>query len=79
MCRLNGWLYAPWMVFWPDFSLLFGPTKEQMKKVLFESAGVGVTPDPEVVPAQPADQNVMVGELKETEMGQYIMPLFEEG
>jgi hypothetical protein len=78
MCRLNGWLYAPWMVFWPDFSILFGPTKEQMKEALFGSVGVGVTPDPDVVPARPADRNVMVGELKETETGQYIMPLFEE-
>jgi hypothetical protein len=74
MCRLNGWLYAPLMVFWPDFSILFGPTKAQMKEALFGSAGVGVTPDPEAVPARPAAQNVMVGKLMETETGQYIMP-----
>jgi hypothetical protein len=77
--RLNGWLYIPWAVFWPDFSIFGGPTPQQLREILFEGARVpGMTPDPAVIPPAPLPVNIIQGELKQTAHGQYILPLFEE-
>jgi hypothetical protein len=77
MTRLNGWLYAPWMVFWPSFPLL-DFTVERIKNHLFGQGVPGMTPDPETIPPVPVPTNVMHGEFKQTEKGQYILPLFED-
>jgi hypothetical protein len=37
-----------------------------------------MTPGPEVIPPVPLPVNILQGELKQTERGQYILPLFEE-
>jgi hypothetical protein len=47
--------------------------------MLFAGARVpGTTPDPEVILPVPLPMNILQGELRQTERGQYILPLFEE-
>lgn len=76
MTRLNGWLYAPWMVFWPDFSFAGWPV-ERLKARLFGGDVPGLTPDPEQVPPVPAPINIVRGTMQQTKTGQIILPLFE--
>ncbi|HML21841.1 MAG TPA: N-6 DNA methylase [Aggregatilinea sp.] len=76
--KLNMWLYAPWGVFWPNLSRWGGPDAVQLKRLLFESVPVMlVAPEPEPLFA-PVAENVMRGELKQTDTGQYVLPLFDE-
>jgi len=76
-CKLNAWLYMPWLVFWPDFSLGGWPP-ERMRHYLFGQSVRGVTPNPETIPPQPPQEHILRGELKQTVNGQYILPLFDE-
>jgi len=76
-CRLNSWLYMPWMVFWPDFGFIGLPVKH-IKRILFDAPAPAVlTPDIEKVAPIPMPQNILTGEFKQTEKGQYVLPLFE--
>lgn len=38
----------------------------------------GMTLDPETIPPVPVPTNIVYGEFKQTEKGQYILPLFDE-
>jgi hypothetical protein len=66
------------MVFWPDLSVWFGPNATELRRLMFEMVPMmQVQPESEPLFA-PVPANIMQGTLKQTEKGQYVLPLFED-